>query len=429
MPSPDSFRILIVIVPVVLFVIGISKPLYAVIGYMILVYCKTSSYYPQFAAIQAELVFALLILARIFLTGNFFTRLSLNYNRVNMYLYLFILSIFISYMFAWDKQYSWDNAVYHFIKAFIFYIMIVTSITSWEDLKIFTWSFVVMFAYLAYEPFYNIFMGIDSSQAYFGSYYISDVGLLSGHVALANNMNQMIPIAFYLMYSVRKPLYKILASIPLILFTASLIGSGSRGGVVGFAVVAVCIVYFSKHRMFLGVVTALLCIVLFLSTSLSYTASRIDAGSTMSRLTGLTHGIGILERGHILGVGPGCFLFARGRYFGWTMEAHNIYGELIGDLGIPGILAWLFLMYHTFLNLFAVKKKLKALFLEEDFLYYLVMGIQVSLIVRLVISMASHGLYYFYWYLMAGLSIILIKIVDSMSASEEKGKTTTPGFT
>lgn len=417
--EPDSIRIVSVAAFVILFALGMIRPVWAPVAYMILVYCKLSSYYPVFGAMKAELLFAVIIVARILLTGDGFAKLSARYNALNKYLYVFVICVFISFAIAWDRQYSWDNAVYHFIKVLILYIMILIAIDNQHDFKIFVWSFLTMFAYLAYEPTYGFITGTGGGQYMYGVNYIASIGILSGHVALANNMNQMIPIAFYLIFSIKKRSLIIIGTIPLFIFVTALVGSGSRGGIVGFAMFCLCLVYFSKNRLKTSIVVGIISIFVFIgSGQFSSTMKRIDKSSTKGRLIGLTHGIEMIKRGNVLGVGPGCFLFARRQYFSYRMEAHNIYGQVFGDLGIPGTIAWLFLILQIFRNIIAAKDTLKALHMEKDFLYKLAMGVQVSLIVRLFISMASHGLYYFYWYIMAAFSIILSKLVEDISENK-----------
>jgi len=416
MVDPESIRIITVIAFVVFLAMGIRKPVWAVIGYMILVYCKVSSYFPAFAAMKAELIFGLLILLRVFASGNFSIKLSSHYNAVNKYLIFFVTCVFLSFLIAMDRQHSWDIAVYHFIKVLFLYVMLLVAIESKQDIKIFIWSFVVMFAYLSYEPTFGFLTGTEPSRHMYGDVYIADIGILSGHVALANNMNQMIPIAFFLILAVHNKKLITLAIIPLLIFFTALIGSASRGGVVGLMVFGAILVYFSKNRIRNALVLGVVGIIFFmLSGAVKSTAGRINRASVESRLVGLAHGIEMIRlKGHILGVGPGCYPLARRKYFSYTMESHNIYGQVLGDLGIPGTVAWFFLILQIFRNLIDTKKRLRALSMEKDFLYKLAMGIQVSLIVRLFISMGSHGLYYFYWYVMAALSITILKTAESL---------------
>jgi len=106
---------------------------------------------------------------------------------------------------------------------------------------------------------------------------------------------------------------------------------------------------------------------------------------------------------------------ARGRYFGHPMDAHNIFGEVMGELGIPGTVAWFFLIRATFINLMKSKKMLRAMAMQRSFYYFLASGMQASLIVRLFVAMGSHGLYYFYWYIMPAMSAAIFLMVKKMA--------------
>lgn len=407
MPNPEQLRILILIIPLILIFSGMFRPVLAAIGYMLLVYCKTSFYYPIVSQIQGELVFAIIILVRLAFEKSALIKLSIASDKINKYLFYLILSICLSFAISWDHQHSWDIAVYHFIKTLLLYIMIVCSIDSRKDLKLFIFSFIAMFLYLAYEPTYGFITGTGGSQHLYGTNYQSDIGILAGHVALANNMNQMIPIAWFLMFASKEKYLKWISALSLGCFVIALIGSGSRGGIIGLTAVALCIVYFSKKQLKAALIGGLIVMVLGLTigSSAIHTASRIDSGSTEGRLTGLTHGIGMLQRGNLLGVGPGCYLIARAKYFSYRMESHNIYGQVMGDLGIPGLIVCFFFIRELFRGLRFVKQQSKGIHKDTDLLYYLMIGMQVSLITRLVVSMASHGLYYFYWYVMAALIV------------------------
>lgn len=413
MPSPDSIRFLTVVISILLILIGLKRTVYAAIGYMVFVYCNVSYYYPFFAQNKAELVFAIIILIRIGLNPGSFRRLLPQYNIVNRYLFVFIITIAASFLFSINYQLSWDYAVYHFIKTMILFAMVIMSLSDEKDLKLFAWSFVLMFIYLAYEPTYSFITGTGGSVQAYGVNYIADVGLLSGHVALANNMNQMIPIAFFLIFSFDKNYKKLFAAIPLIIFFIALVGSGSRGGKLGFLFFAFVLTFFSQKKAKTFITVGIVVIVLFLTSgTFVSTLSRVNIAQTEGRLSGLFHGINFIRFGHVFGVGPGCFALARGRYHGHTMDAHNLYGQVLGELGILGSIAWGFLIWHVFQNLRYAKRKLSEMALEKSFYFYLATGLQISLLVRLFISMGSHGLYYFYWYIVAAMSAVLVVLVN-----------------
>lgn len=414
MPSPETIRVISVIAFFVFFIIGLKKNVWLPVAYFILTYCKLSSYYPFLGSIKAELLFAVLILLRIIISENYQVRISPRFNSINKYLLLFFASVLLSFLFAWDRQYSWDNAVYHLIKVLILYLMVLLSIKDEQDLKIFIWSLIGVYAYLAYEPVYGFINEIGGTYQIYGVNYIAEKGPLAGHVGAANNMNQMIPIVFYLIIGAKKMKMKVLASIPMLIFIVCLIGTKSRGGVLGFLFFGICIIYFSKNRLKMGLLMGIPLLLIVAFSNLSETASRISVDSGSGRLTGLTHGIEMLKRGNIIGVGPGCFLFARGKYFTYTMESHNLFGQVIGELGVPGMIAFFFFIRQIFLNLMESKKRLKAISREDSFLFHLTMGLQISLLVRLFIGMASHSLYFFYWYVIAALSILILENVKKL---------------
>lgn len=422
MPDPNTIRIISVLAFVVLFLAGLKRPVYAVGAYMILVYCKLSNYYAIFAAMRGELVFGLIILIRLAVTPNFVKNLSFKHNPINKYLIYFIFCVCISFVMAWDHQYSWDNAIYHFIKVLLLYFMIISAVESVKDLKVFTFIFMCMIAYLAYEPFYYFVSGTGGSEHLYGTNYIAQVGILSGHVALANNMNQMIPIAFFLIYSTTNKILKCTYAGFLSVFVAALIGSGSRGGVVGFLFFIFVLIVISRNDNKKMIYFALSVSVIFVisSSAFLHTISRVSSDSAEGRFIGLTHGVGMLTNGNLLGVGPGCYLIARRNYFGYYMESHNIYGQLIGDLGIPGSIAWVFFIRQIFYNLMpALKKKKGKGEIVNCYAKYLCMGLIASIIVRLFISLGSHGLYYFYWYVVAALSTKIAALAEGQDSPKK----------
>lgn len=414
MLSPNNLRLVVLLAFFFLMILGFKRKIWAVVAYMILVYCKLSNYYPSLSSFQAELVFGLLILLWLILRSRAVIKLSIEYDLVNRYLFFFVMCIFLSFTVAWNHQSSWDNKIYHFIKVLLLYIMTLLAIEDERDIKLFVWSFLVMFTYLAYEPMYGFITKTGGELHLYGDIYVSEHGILGGHVALANNMNQMLPIAFFLIPACKNKASKIMLIGIICILGIALVGSKSRGGVVGFAFFAVIVVYFSKNRLRNTVIAGVIVVAMLMFTSMQATADRIGSDSIYGRLTGLTHGIEMLRRGNLLGVGPGCFLFARGEYFGYTMESHNIYGQMIGDLGIPGTVAWFFFIRQVFCNLSEAKRKLRKLSMDNEFLYRLALGIQASLMVRLFISLATHGLYYFYWYVLAVLSIFILKMSMQM---------------
>jgi hypothetical protein len=415
-PDLELIRLISLILSVGFFFLGFFRPVFMPLAYITSLLCKLPHYFPVLIETRYELIIASVGMIRTLFTKNALGRLNFNENKLLM---LFLFTVAISFAIAFDQKYSWDLTLYDFVKVLMIYVMVLSSVKSVSDLRIFVWSFIAIFSVISLEPIYQYVTGIGGWQEDYGVVYKTEVGVLSGHVALANNMNQMIPIAYFLLLSLKGRLSKATAFLPLLIFTTALIITKSRGGVIGFTAFIGLLVWYSNNRIQYGFIAAIILIFLFgFSYSFSGTASRISFDSIFGRMGGLFHGVEMLLKGDVFGVGPGCFALARGYYFRYTFASHNLYGELIGDLGIPGTIAWFFLIRQTFLNLRIVRTASPLFNPDSVFLQHLAMGLHISLIVRLILGMGSHGLYYFYWYLVIALSVLLLYFSRMTSAPE-----------
>ena len=363
---------------------------------------------------------------RVLLIKDAFKKISIRYDKINLYLFYFLLTIALSFSVSMDYKTSWNAEIYDFIGVLLVYIMMMVSITDEKNIRIFIWGYIIIIAFLAYEPFYYYLTGTEIDFArteQYGVVYKGRVGILSGHVAMGNIMNQMIPLALFSIMSIRSKVLRIPAAIPLLIFFTGLLITKSRGGVAGFIFFIALLTYYSKNRLRNGILGGLLILLLLVASgSFVSTLDRIDSGAVEGRLGGFFHGVEMLLKGRIFGVGPGCFALARGYYFHYTLQAHNLYGEIIGELGIPGAIAGFFLLWRVIKNNGEILSKLKSADNGNQYLYYTTMGIHISLIVRLFVSLASHGLYIFHWYFVAAMSIIISKLTINQNEGRTMNK-------
>jgi hypothetical protein len=128
----------------------------------------------------------------------------------------------------------------------------------------------------------------------------------------------------------------------------------------------------------------------------------------------------MMIRRPILGVGPECYPLARKAWFGWGLEAHNHFGQLMGDLGIIGTVIWTIFIISVFKNLNTAKGIFDGHKEFED-LRLIITSMIIALIVSLFEGMFSHSLYIYFWYAMAAMSIILIKIAQQTFEGNKAG--------
>jgi O-antigen ligase len=417
MPTPETIQLIGIILMFVFLALSIIDPFYGLLSYFTAMMTRVGLYYPALAAARIELIVALIVLIEIVARGNNSYRIKLTANPVNKYMFLLFIVILASFAQAWDYEISWNIGVLEFIKIYIFFIMILCLVKDQVQLVRFLWTFVLLTMIVGYEGLYGYFSGQSTYVFQDVAVSIASLGFASGHVAAANMQLQCLPIMIYLTMNSKALVGKIGGAVLSGLSIVTIVASGSRGGFAGLMLTAALIVYFSKRRLAALAVCVLVVIlsVPFMSASyISWMQSVVGGSddSATSRTIGLVNGIEMMERRPILGVGPECYPLARKAWFGWGLEAHNHYGQLMGDLGMAGTIVWGFFLYYVFANLLRAKKNISDQSQDRRSLFSAVMGVEISLFVRLFEGWGSHSLYLFYWYMIAALSVIILELSE-----------------
>jgi O-antigen ligase len=415
MPSVITIYFYVNIVNAVLLIFGFVNPIFGMLSYFTAMMTRPGLYFPIFAKIRIELIIGLIVLFQIFISGKSITKkLSFSYDPTNKYMFLFFIVMLLSFFQALDWDVSWNNGVLEFIKIYVFYIMIMVIIEDLKDVKLFLWAFAVLTILTNYEGLYLYLTGTESYVFQGIDVAISSKGFSAGHVAAANMQLQALPVMIYLIIIEKRIPLKIFACVLASLSTIGVIASGSRGGYLGLLCIALLLVLYSKRKALtsLLITVSVLCLLPFMKGAyLSWMGSitKVSDVSAHSRIDGLINGIEMMIRRPILGVGPECYPLARKAWFGWGLDAHNQYGQLMGDLGICGTVIWTIFIVSVFKNLNIAKRIVEGYKEFEEF-RLITIAMLISLIVRLFEGMFSHSLYVFFWYAMAALSVILIKI-------------------
>ena len=117
----------------------------------------------------------------------------------------------------------------------------------------------------------------------------------------------------------------------------------------------------------------------------------------------------------ILGAGIGNYPVARRQWFGWNLWAHNHYGELFGELGLLGTAAWFWFLTTIFSNIRATRRQLGNGGEHTVWIRAAADAMEISLWVRLLLGMYNHSLTAYYWYLIAGLSVAMLRLASPAS--------------
>ena len=105
----------------------------------------------------------------------------------------------------------------------------------------------------------------------------------------------------------------------------------------------------------------------------------------------------------ITGVGPGAWRPATGS----TVEAHNLYGQIVGEMGTLGLMTFAAVVFLLWRNLRQIKRMSRSLPPGSgDFLPKLGRALSVSLFMLLLMGNAGHNLFRFNWLWFGAFAII-----------------------
>jgi O-antigen ligase len=414
MPHPETIRLLLVIAAFVVLVGMFRRPFYGVISYLIIMITRPGLYYPLLGRLRVELLIGILIIIVMSFSPHRLKRIQVTTDPICKWMFILFGVMTISMIQAFDFKTSWDR-MYEFSRVFLFFLMIVALIDTKRDVELFFWVFGALTCLLAYEATYNYAHGIvGTSTGGFVEYGIASKGMAAGHVALANLTLQGMPVLWYMGLSNKAKSLKMIGGFLFLICLYGVVISGSRGGFVGLIALGICLTAFSNHRllMILGGILFFVCLPLFSQKGyMDHMGSIIGLSdvSASSRIIGLRHGLEMLIREPLLGVGPGCYPVARKAWFHWGLWSHNHFGQLIGELGLLGTFVW-FVFLKNYLWKAWHYIRLPGIDVDTKNIFY---AIVVGTLVRLVLGMGSHSLYVFFWYMLAGIVIVLNRVCTS----------------
>jgi O-antigen ligase len=308
-------------------------------GYLFLLIFRPYEYWPILGDFRVERVYMLCFMGVVFLSKEKrFLPSSLNGTII-----IFSLTLLISGLFSISWDASWRE-IEDYLKYVIFYFMVILCVRDEKDFRFIILAFIgVMFLYVgksAWEFFVHgrhvYRMGIARMIGIDITY--GDPNSFSATICYSLPLVwAMIRSKFENVY-LRRCLwaYGCLALVAIIM-------TGSRSGIVT-ALLFFLIIFVSTSRKFLA--TFVIAIALFfswqvmpvdlqtrfLSTFVDDIGPESAQQSAGGRMGGFLHGMSLFAENPILGVGPNNYPLS------WDirMNAHNLYGQLLGELGLLG---------------------------------------------------------------------------------------------
>jgi putative inorganic carbon (hco3(-)) transporter len=308
---------------------------------------------------------------------------------------------FVSTLFSEYKMEAINEIVTYLVEGILLYFLLVNAIRTPKMLRMVIWTLLLAGILLGGVPLFQQITGtFDNNYGGFGQ--VTDVGFRTEASTLLEDVRQprlagaigeknfyaqtmliLIPLGLSRFWGERNFILRILALFATAISAIGMVLAFSRGGAVGLALLILIMVFLRLIKPFQLVVFLLLTV--FLLAAFPQYSRRLLSLSTITGLfsdSGETTAVDTSFRGRatemlaaahafadhpIVGVGPGIFRYYSAEYgnqLGLSMlfgnrEAHSLYLGIAADLGIPGILCFLYILYLTLRNLWRTQKRWK----------------------------------------------------------------------
>ena len=315
-----------------------------------------------------------------------------------------------------------------FIKAVDFFYFTVQLVDSLPRLRVFVTTVFGCQVLRVLEP-----LVLNLTTGYWGSYADMGDGYVLQRLAGAPNdiinpnglafvILTAVPFLYYLIGGLRRVIMKLAVAGLLAAMLYALVLTGSRSGMVGLLVIVAVIIFRSERRATILTVAAIAAVLLIgvmtpdmRDRYLSLTDGDTRNAATMQgRLQHMLDEVEVASRRPFVGHGLGTSQEALANEAGRYQPSHNLYLEVMIELGMIGLVIYLLFLASIFGNLREVRAAIVSHGKHRDqdgqnwrFYERCTGATLVLTLMCLVFSIASYGLSEFYWYLIAGLSVAL----------------------
>ncbi len=317
------------------------------------------------------------------------------------------------------------------IKAMVFFFFTISIINTEQRLKTFIVVFMGCQVFRVLEPLY-----LHQTTGYWGSstYMVTEMmNRLSGSPYDVVNANGLafviVSVIPFLHYNAinSSGKYKFLYFIILPLLLYAMILTASRTGIITLAVVFLVILWKSKKKALYLAVALIAIAVIYPNLSqlqkeryLSITRDDVRGASTASgRVSGIKRDFIVIMERPLFGHGVGTSLEANSNVVGVYLRAHNLYTEIMQELGMIGLILFLMFIKKIIYNFKYSKDCVESKQEEFPYLYNITNAMQAWLLMNIVFSFASYGLTSYEWYLFGGLSVVLRRLSEKTKVPDE----------
>ncbi len=403
---------------------------YLFLLYTVSFFFRLPERFPVLGIIRFDFVLgtALLVLAAL----AFSTKQSPNQAALNTTTTL-LLSALIFYAILIIPAVDWPGSVLrrglpNFLKSIVFYIFAVTFIKDEAKLKKFIMLYLILLLLIILEPFFyylkdgrmgyvDYSMGNEQFSRLAGS--TSNVG--GSPNGLASVVAVTFPVIFFLYKQYNSKIFRLFLIVSMPLSMTVLVLTGSRSGLLA-TIVAVTICFAKRKVLFKGAIIMFLIAMagwavmddMYKQRYLSIVDSSAQGReSAVGRIQHIDGAFELFLERPLLGYGLGTYGEANWNVRGEGLVSHNMYTEVLVELGIFGFLMFSMFLISIFKNIYKIKKLYQSTFQNRDYLLTVTHILEATIITQLAFSFFAGGLSYYFWYLIGGLSVSVFRITYS----------------
>lgn len=320
-----------------------------------------------------------------------------------------------------------------FIKAVIFFFFTYKLILNEDRLKKIVYLFMFCNTFRVLEPlFLHVTQGYWGSRTTMGWEYVDRLSGAPSDIVNANGLAfiiaSIIPFYHYL-FCAKGFLYKLMywALLPLLLYTMTL--TLSRSGLLAVVIIYGVVFLKSQQKAILAVL-AIGGVVGFLAILNDVQRDRylsiVDSDHTQSgasaegRVSGWSRDFEVAMVKPVFGHGLGTSAEANWNFAGETHKSHNLWTEVLQELGFVGLFIWTFYVLEIYRGFRATNYAIKDNPNASAFIKSCLPAMQVWLMMNFLFSFASYGLTSYEWYLFGAFSVVIQRLVTLPSASDDE---------
>nr|WP_133005708.1 O-antigen ligase family protein [Marinobacter sp. JH2] len=388
---------------------------------------------PGYGVVRPTLLLVLLISISLFVQRDKFRGWSKNPVVASLFLLVVYLAVSLP-LVEWPGSVVKNN-LGDFVKAIVFFYFTVLLVDSNRRLKIFLVVFIGCQVFRVLEPlFLNLTEGYWGSRTHLGHGEFSQ--RLAGAPSDVINPNELgfvivtaIPFLHYLLWSsgIKSKFLYFFVTPPLLY---ALILTQSRGALLALFVVAFFVFKESRRKF------SLILLAVFVGfsgwqvmsdqqkdryLSLVGLSDTSNAATADGRIEGMMREFTLGFERPIVGHGLGTTPEAKTHILGRRQASHNLYAELLIELGLIGTIIFLRFLSNVYRGLVENQKSINQLALNSSGLFYINLNKALVALFWMyaVYSLNYWGLSQYYWYLFAGIVVVFHRM--SLLALESSG--------